>query len=527
MDPSGKLVGFARVAQDITAQRREEESLRSIVDHSVDVVITINERGIIQSCSEAVRRVFGRTYGELLGQNISVLMPGPFRGEHNDYLARYLESGIPRIMGTSREVSGVRKDGSTVPLELVITEFQLDGSRFFTGILRDLTDRKNLEEQLRQAQKMEAIGQLAGGVAHDFNNLLTVINGNCELVLTELAAGDSHRGLLMEVARAGNRAADLTSQLLAFGQKQILLPRVLNLNDVVQKTEKLLRRLIGEDVRLVTNCEPALNRGRVDPGQMEQVIINLAVNARDAMPQGGTLTIATGNRVFDEAKCKPCLGCKPGDYVVLTMTDTGCGMTADVMARIFEPFYTTKEIGKGTGLGLAMVYGIVKQSEGCITVDSTVGAGTTFEIVLPTVIDSSASSPSSHGIKVAGHGSETVLLVEDEDGVRKLARHVLEMHGYTVVEASHGREAIEVERNHDGPIHLLITDVVMPEMSGRNMVEAILPRHPGLKVLYMSGYTDDDIVRYRVTDARDAFLQKPFTLPALVKKVREVLDGKV
>jgi nitrogen-specific signal transduction histidine kinase len=395
------------------------------------------------------------------------------------------------------------------------------------GSWSDITERKLLEDQLRQSQKMEAIGQLAGGVAHDFNNLLTVMNGYAEIVMSSLPAENPHKGLLAEVVKAGNRASSLTSQLLAFSRKQILAPKVLNLNDVVENAEKMLRRMIGEDVLLVTAYDTSLNHVKVDPGQVEQVIVNLAINARDAMPQGGTLTIGTCNIDLDEEQCLQYPGCKPGSYVAITMTDTGSGMTPEVKARIFEPFYTTKEVGKGTGLGLAMVYGIVKQSDGYIAVDTTVGVGTTFKIFLPCVSDTEDSSRPDDGETLPRRGNETVLLVEDEEGVRKLARLILEMHGYKVLEASSGREAINLENTHVGPIHLLITDVVMPEISGRQLVESLLPRHQGLKVLYMSGYTDDAIVRHGVMDASDSFLQKPFSLPSLAKKVRDVLDGRI
>jgi CheY-like chemotaxis protein len=318
----------------------------------------------------------------------------------------------------------------------------------------------------------------------------------------------------------------LTSQLLAFSRKQVLQPKVLNLNDAIGNTEKMLQRMIGEDISLVTDFDPTLNAVKVDPGQIDQVVMNLAVNARDAMPQGGRLTIATRNVDLDEKGCQEYPGLTPGNYVMVSVTDTGCGIPPEVMARIFEPFFSTKELGKGTGLGLATVYGIVKQSDGHIAVDSLVGAGTTFKLFFPVVAERT-TPPSHHDTALARRGNETVLLVEDEEAVRRLARLQLEMRGYKVLEASGGQEAIRVARDYDGPIHLLVTDVVMPEMSGGRLVESLRPDRPEMKVLYMSGYNDDALVRHGITEETGAFLQKPFSLPLLATKVREVLDGKI
>ncbi|MBI3408624.1 MAG: PAS domain S-box protein [Planctomycetes bacterium] len=523
-DDADQLLGFSRIVRDITSQRREEESLRSSVDHSVDAIITIDEHGIIQACGRAAQKIFGYAPAELIGRPVNVLMPEPWRSEHAVYLANYFRTGIAKIIGNVREVTGLRRDGSTVPLEAVITEFSLAGGRFFTGILRDVTERKKLQEQLWQSQKMEAIGQLAGGVAHDFNNLLTVIACYSEMVLVSLPANDPHRALIAEVVKAGNRASSLTSQLLAFSRKQILAPKVLNLNDVVANSEKMLRRMIGEHVSLVTDCDPALKPVRVDRSQIELVIMNLAVNARDAMQQGGTLTLKTCNCRLDNEQCQQHLGCKPGDYVVLTVTDTGCGIAPETKVHIFEPFFTTKEVGKGTGLGLATVYGIVKQSEGFLAVDSSVGLGTTFTVFLPAVLEVSPTLHLDHEDQAVRRGSETVLIVEDEDVVRKLARHILELHGYQVLEATNGPEALNIVETSVGPIDLMITDVVMPGMSGQQLAEIVLPRRPKLKVLYMSGYLDVAIVRGGGGDATDIFLQKPFSTPSLTRKVRDVLD---
>lgn len=425
----------------------------------------------------------------------------------------------------SGRADGRRKDGSVFPLRLDVSEFSCDGRRMLTGIFEDLTDRKKLEEQLRQAQKMEAIGRLAGGVAHDFNNLLTVILGYSELLLTLSPATDPNRSIIADIHHAGERAATLTRQLLAFSRKQVLAPQLLDLNEVIGNTEKMLRRLIGEDIALTTVLAPRLRQVRIDPGQMEQVILNLAVNARDAMPRGGRLTVETRNIKIGSEGLPRHPDRKPGNYVRLAITDTGSGMTPEVQARLFEPFFTTKEPGHGTGLGLATVFGIVKQSEGHISVYSEVGVGTAFEILFPAVADAARSEPSRSGLAPVRFGHETVLLVEDEEPVRKIARLALESHGYHVIEAHLGAEALNAVAEHPTPIQLLVTDVVMPEMSGRELAERLRKRHPGLKVLFVSGYTDDAVIRHGILDARDPFLQKPFSPLTLARKVRDVLDS--
>ncbi len=369
------------------------------------------------------------------------------------------------------------------------------------------------EEQLRQAQKMEAVGRLAGGVAHDFNNLLTIINGYGEIVLAGLPEGNPVRGLVAQMKQAGDRAASLTRQLLAFSRQQVIVPQILDLNGVVTDAAKLLRRLIGEDIELTTALDPALGRVKADPGQVEQVLMNLAVNARDAMPAGGTLTVETANVERDG-----------GRYVLLRVADTGCGMDAATKARVFEPFFTTKGPGKGTGLGLSVVHGVVQQAGGRIEVDSEPGRGTTFRVYLP--LEENAvprQKPAAVPVSSPG-GTETLLLVEDEEAVRGLTRMTLEAGGYRVLEASHGAEALRLAERHAEPIHLLVTDVVMPGMSGRELADRLTASRPGLRVLYLSGYTDDAVVRNGVLEAGVAFLQKPFGVDALARKVREVLD---
>jgi two-component system, cell cycle sensor histidine kinase and response regulator CckA len=388
------------------------------------------------------------------------------------------------------------------------------------------TTREELEQQLRQSQKMEAIGRLAGGVAHDFNNLLTAINGYSSLALQRANPDDRLRGYLEEIKKAGERAATLTRQLLAFGRKQMLKPVVLNLNDVVSDMNKMLRRLIGEDIRFNARFDPDLKPIKADPGQIEQVLVNLVVNSRDAMPQGGSLTIETANFEIDAEFAGKHLGMAAGHYVMLAVSDSGCGMDDKTKARIFEPFFTTKEKGRGTGLGLSTVYGIVKQSGGTVWVYSETGKGSVFKVYFPQMQDD-AEFPKPVLVETpVPRGSETILLVEDEDVVRGLARKILEQAGYYVLDTRSGDEAIRLCHELPGPIHLLLTDVVMPEKSGKEIAECLAKLRPLTRVLYMSGYTDDAIVHHGVLDSDVEFIQKPFTPVALARRVREVLDAK-
>jgi len=398
--------------------------------------------------------------------------------------------------------------------------------RHVVDIFHDMTARRSLEEQFHQAQKMEAVGRLAGGVAHDFNNLLTIITGYGELLLAQLPAEDPNRELVRGMVQAGDRAACLTRQLLTFSRKAIVEPRVLNLKDVVADTESLLRRIIGEDIDLVALTDPDVGNVKADPGQITQLLLNLAVNARDAMPTGGRLTIEIRNVRLDTSYTRTHVEARPGPYVLLAVSDTGCGIPPEVLPRIWEPFFTTKEVGKGTGLGLAVVHGVVKQAGGHVQVYSEPGRGTTFKVYLPRVQEQPATSKLHPGVKVMPHGTETVLLVEDEDGVRALARHVLGMCGYTVLEARNGVEALRITEQHSGRIDLLVTDVVMPQMGGRELAERLAVPHPGLKVLFLSGYTDDAVVRHGILEAEVPFIQKPYSPAVLAQKVREVLDGK-
>ncbi len=389
----------------------------------------------------------------------------------------------------------------------------------------DITDRKQLEEQLRQAQKMEAVGRLAGGIAHDFNNLLMVIQGYSDLLVERLPDGDPLRRNAEQIQMASQRASSLTRQLLAFSRKQMLAPKILNVQSVVAEMEKILRRLIGEDVQLETSSAPDLGLIKADRSQIEQVILNLAVNARDAMPQGGRLTIETANVELDASYSHPPAVLSPGRYVMLAVTDNGCGMDAETQAHVFEPFFTTKEKGKGTGLGLATVYGVVKQSGGYVWVYSEPGRGTSFKIYLPRIEETAvpAGRDGKGEMQIPERGSETILLVEDEKGVRELAREYLASSGYTVIEAEDGHTALELAAMHVGPIHLLLTDVVMPGISGRELAERVSQIRPGIKIIYMSGYTDQAVVHHGILRNDAVLLQKPFTLMTLAGKLREML----
>jgi PAS domain S-box-containing protein len=509
---------------DLTERELSVTLLRSVLDSVTDAILTVDDSGIIQSANPATELIFGYQQWELTGQSLKVLMPSPYYEEHDNYIANFIRSRIAKMIGIGREVSGRRKDGSIFPAELIVAEFELAGEKRFTGVIRDITARKQLEEKFLQAQKMDAIGQLAGGVAHDFNNLLTVINGYAQLLQSKSLSEIIMTEYASYIREAGERAAGLTAQLLAFSRKTILSPKVLDVNESIEQFGKMLDRLIGEDITFSTSLKPRISFIKADPGQLEQVLMNLAVNARDAMPSGGLFTIETSEIVLS-AHDPQSAEIKPGRYIEIRIADSGTGISKEVQSRMFEPFFTTKGAGKGTGLGLATVYGIVKQSDGSIKVESEPGLGTTFVILLPAVYEKQNSEPGQRLPLNPLHGSETILVVEDEPALLRLVRFVLESHGFHVITASDGQSALAAAMAHDGAIDLLLTDVVMPGMSGREIADTFRQRWPDSKILYTSGYTADTVVRYGVETAADAFIQKPYTSLALVGKVRQTLDG--
>ena len=416
------------------------------------------------------------------------------------------------------------KAGNFIDVEMAVHEISYGGRTAYLAVLMDITGRRRLEEQLRQSQKMEAVGMLAGGVAHDFNNLLTIITGYSQLILNSLGASDPNRHSAEQIMKAGERAAALTRQLLAFSRRQVLQPQVLELNKLVTGMSAMLRRLIGEDIDLRLILPAAVGRVNADPGQMEQVLMNLVVNARDAMPAGGTLTIETANVQLDRNSAGRHVAVRPGPYVLLAVSDSGVGMDEATQAHLFEPFFTTKSQGKGTGLGLSTVFGIVKQSGGSVQVYSELGKGTSVKVYLPRIGQPAAAGPGGSSRPVA-RGTETILVVEDDEMVRHLVRDALERDGYKVLEAAGPLEARSTAESYRGAIHLLITDVVMPKLSGRELAGQLGRRRPQMKILYISGYADGAVVTSGVLEKGVAFLQKPFTPAALTAKVREVIEG--
>ena len=634
------------------ATNESSELFRVVAETASDAIISIDQDSVIRFANPAAERIFGYPISEILGQQMTLLMPDCFRHLHKASVRAYVNTGKKHIPWTGLQLTGLHKNGAEIPLEISFGEHVRDGKHIFTGILRDvsersrierdlrhsqekyakmihsspdaitlrslpdrryieisegftrltgyaaeevigktpsevgiwsddsphteileniqregevrevefgfrtksgehryatvsavrltlgtndymlstsrdITERRALERQLLQSQKMEAIGRLAGGVAHDFNNLLGVILGQTELLQTEFENNPSVHRRADAIEQAGRRAAELTKQLLAFSRQQFIEPRVVDANAIVRDIEKLLKKLLGEDVELTVHLRPDAGNIKIDPSQLEQILMNLTVNARDAMPGGGKLILETACVELDETYARQHLGAKAGDFLMLVVSDTGTGMDSQTMARIFEPFFTTKVEGRGTGLGLSTVYGVVKQNNGYIMTYSELGHGTTFRIYFPRVRETPELQDKKPHLGEVAKGSETILIVEDEEALRELARELLEANGYRVIEAERGETALRLVEGSQTPIDLLLTDVVMPGMGGKQLAKRLLELRPGLRVLYMSGYTDDVINNREVWPENTLLLPKPFTKAVLLRKIREALNTKI
>ncbi len=517
----GKSIGSVVTFLDITERKQIEDDLRrvaAVVESSQDAIISETLDGIILTWNLGAEQIYGYSRAEVLGKSLGIIVPPDRQSEFQGILKKISWGEKVEQLQTIC----VRKDGKQVPVSLSVSSIKDAHGKIVgaSAIARDIAETKHLQEMFLQAQKMEAVGRLAGGVAHDFNNLLGVIIGYSDIVEGHLKDDDPVRAKVAQIKKAGQGAARLTRQLLAFSRQQILDSRILDLNSVVTDVQKMLQRLIGADVEMVMVLCPNLASVKADQGQMEQVIMNLIVNSRDAMPDGGTLTIETSNVELDDLYVLSHPELTAGSFVMLAVTDTGTGIDAEVQKHIFEPFFTTKEQGKGTGLGLSTVYGVVKQSGGSISVSSEVGRGTTFKIYLPQT--QAAAEKDNPEPKRSFEGTETSLVVEDDESLRKLTCEMLLENHYNVLEASNGFEAHEIAQLHQGHIHLLLTDVVMPRISGPSLAKSLMARNPNMKVLYMSGYMNSSVVQ-ELAISGSAFLQKPFMSDTLTRKVRETL----
>ena len=537
---SAEATTMANAFNDMTRSLRDQsERLKAsylrfstVTQSARDAIISTDGHGDITFWNRSAESTFGYTETEVLGRPITMLIAESDRAAYRAALPDPNADGL--TFGHIIEVTGLRKDGSRFPSEFSLAALHGREGTAFTAVVRDVIERKQSqdtlrqrEEQLRQAQKMEAIGRLAGGVAHDFNNLLMAIHGYAEMLVQNLAAGDERRTDAEEILKAADRAAGLTRQLLAFSSRQVITQQAVALDQLVHNMQNMLQRLIGPEIQISTEVWPDLTPVLADTTQIEQILVNLVINARDAMPHGGKISIELRNAELDKLGVAAHPGLQPGDYVEMSVADTGAGMDAETITRVFEPFFTTKESGKGTGLGLATVYGIVQQNNGAIEVQSRVGHGTTFYIYLPRATD--LGKPAPMVAAGSGTGSETILLVEDDDRVRALVSNMLRKNGFTVLLASAGDQALEIAARHRGRIHLLLTDVVMPGLNGRMLSERLTSTRPETRVLFMSGYSDDDILRHGVKKATAHFIQKPFSVDALVHKIRETLSspGKI
>jgi len=527
--PDGEIVALEGLIIDISERRRAEQAsklLATAVEQGAEAIIITDLDGTIQYVSPSFEQITGYSREDAVGKTPAILKSG----KHDDAFYREMWETLGRGEVWAGHFINRRKDGTLYRQNATISPVRDAAGAIvnYVCVARDVSRERELEEQLQQSQKMEAIGQLAGGIAHDFNNLLTAILGNSELLLNRVAADDPRRVDLEEIRQAGMRAAGLTRQLLAFSRRQVLEPVVLDLNEVVASVSTMIVRLIGEHVELTTKLSPDLGLVNADPGQVEQVILNLAVNARDAMPEGGRLLIETANADLDAAYVSSHAPVESGSYVMLAVSDTGAGMDEATTSRIFEPFFTTKEAGKGTGLGLSTVYGIVKQSNGYIWVYSEPGHGTTFKVYLPRVAVAAAQPGAADAADGDGRSSvrgwhETGLLVEDDASVRAVVRRTLQSNGYNVVEAGNAGDAVRLAQDYRGKIDFMITDLIMPETSGRDLAQTVSALRPGIKVLYMSGYSDNTVLQHGMVSSDMEFIAKPFTQERLLEKIRQVL----
>ncbi|MEM8650687.1 MAG: PAS domain S-box protein [Pseudomonadota bacterium] len=507
-------------------QNSNAQMLEALLEAAVDAIITINSNGIIESVNQAATVLFGYEKQEFLSRNVNFLIPDPWASAHDCYLKHYQKTGEKKIIGIGREVEGLKKDGSVFPMHLSVSEFKADGETYYAGILHDMTTRKQTEDALHRSQRMEAIGQLTGGIAHDFNNLLTVITGNLKLL--EMRIEDEFlKDLLSEAQEAADLGAGLTQRLLAFARRSVLTPEVVNLNSLVKSTRNMLARTLGENIDIETSIDIGLWDALIDPGQIESVILNLAVNARDAMPEGGKLLIETKNVKFDTKYVETEIGLKPGEYICLSVSDSGHGMTEEIRRNAFEPFFTTKETGRGTGLGLSMVYGFAKQSGGHATIYSELGLGSTINIYVPKHDgdEVSKTSVTVDNQEIVLGKNQTILLVEDDPKVQAVTVQRIGALNYRVVIANNGEEALKLLED-DQEIDLVFTDLVMPgSVSGYDLVQYVIKNYPDLPVLMTSGYAEDLLGNGKLGSLNVELLRKPYRQADLSRMLANTLKS--
>ncbi len=506
------------------ALERSEARLASLIESAPDAMVIVDATGAIVMVNAQTERIFGYPRAELLGHKVELLIPARLRERHVQLRTQVVPPREVRTLACSGDLVGLHRDGHEFPVEIVLAPFDSGEGRLVAGTVRDITARRHAEAELQEAQRLEAIGSLAGGVAHDFNNILSVILGHGELALLELPPGSAVRDQVEQIVVAATQAADLTRQLQAFGRRQLLQPKNLDLNQLVAATDRLLSRVLGEHIRLHLRLEADLGTVCADPGQVERILLNLALNARDAMPHGGTLTLETGNVDVAAEGADEVAGLSPGRYVLLAVADSGEGMSAETQRRIFEPFFSTKEPGRSRGLGLASVHGIVKQSSGEIRVESAPGQGTTFRIYLPRLLETPREIAAVQTNERPPRGRETLLVAEDNAALRQVLRAQLEALGYAVVGAANGVEALRLLRAGSGPFDLLLTDLVMPEMGGAELARNVRELYPGLRVLYMSGYAEDPMMPLGSVESGTVILEKPIGSAQLAHAVRAAIE---